>query len=399
MVRLLYCVFSSHQLRRFAPLLMHMGAASVVIQPLFLTGFVQAIVAAGGSEAREAGLTASNLVMANLSGHDSHGVGMIPQYTGFLKSGGLIANQHAKVTSEFGSMIMIDGCRGYGQVIGHESMQLGIARAQRDGLALVALRNSHHIGRIGQWAEDCAAAGLVSIHFVNALLWPLVAPFGGSDARFTTNPFCVGLPRGKNAAGGADDKAGGVAPMILDFATSRVALGKVRVAMQNEKDMPAGTLIDPKGVPTNDPRVMFERDAAGKLGAILPFGEHKGYGMALVCEILAGALTGGETLHAAGQYSGIYNNMLSIIIDPDRLCGASFNKQMEAFIAWVKESPVAPGYDKVRISGEPELEMRAARKHGIPIDVNTWRDLQKSAALVGMAADEIARYSAYARPA
>ena len=368
-----------------------MSAANIVIVPSALTAFVHAITAAGGSAAREAELTATNLVMANLSGHDSHGAGMIPQYTGFLKSGGLIANQHAKVTGEFGSMIMIDGCRGYGQVIGHESMQLGIARAQRDGLALVALRNSHHIGRIGQWAEDCAAAGLVSIHFVNALLWPLVAPFGGSDARFTTNPFCVGLPRGKND--------GDIAPMILDFATSRVALGKVRVAMQNEKDMVPGTLIDRKGAPTNDPRVMFERDAAGKLGAILPFGEHKGYGMALVCEILAGALTGGETLHAEGKYNGIYNNMLSIIIDPDRLGGASFKTQMEAFIAWVKESPAAPGYDKVRISGEPELEMREARKHGIPIDVNTWRDLQKSAALVGMSADEIAGHAAHARPA
>ena len=106
---------------------MHMGAASIVIQPLSLTAFVQAIVAAGGSDSREAELTASNLVMANLSGHDSHGVGMIPQYTGFLKSGGLVANQHARVTGEFGSMIMIDGCRGYGQVIGHESMQIGRA--------------------------------------------------------------------------------------------------------------------------------------------------------------------------------------------------------------------------------------------------------------------------------
>ena len=107
----------------------------------------------------------------------------------------------------------------------------------------------------------------------------------------------------------------------------------------------------------------------------------------------------GETLHAAGQYSGIYNNMLSIIIDPDRLGGASFKTQMEAFIAWVKQSPVAPGYDKVRISGEPELEMREARKNGIPIDVNTWRDLQKSAALVGMRADDITRHAALARPA
>ncbi len=379
-----------------------MSAANILIHPGRLTDYLAAIVAAGGSSAREAALTAKNLVLANLSGHDSHGVGMIPQYVKFLKGGGLVPNQHAKVTGEAGSMLMIDGQRGYGQVIGHESMLLGIARAQRDGLALVALRNSHHIGRIGQWAEDCAAQGLVSIHFVNALLWPLVAPFGGADARFTTNPFCVGLPRGADGAAAGGNGSGGAAatpPMILDFATSKVALGKVRVAMQNEKDMAPGTLIDPTGAPTNDPRVMFERDAAGKLGAILPFGEHKGYGMALVCEILAGALTGGETLHEAGQYSGIYNNMLSIIIDPARLGGARFHQQMEAFIAWVRQSPPAPGYDKVRISGEPELEMRALRRDGIPVDVNTWSDLQTAARVVGMSDAVIAAHVKHARAA
>jgi len=363
-----------------------MSAANILIPPADLTAFVAAIIRAGGSSEREAGLVSTNLVLANLSGHDSHGVGLVPAYIGFLRGGGLVANRHARLTAEAGSMLMIDGQKGYGQVIGHEAMLLGIERARAHGMALVALRNSHHIGRIGQWAEDCAAAGLVSIHFVNALLRPLVAPFGGSDARFTTNPFCVGVPR-----------EGGV-PMILDFATSKVALGKVRVAMQSEKEMAPGTLIDARGYPTTDPHVMFEADVAGRLGAILPFGEHKGYGMALMCEILAGALTGGETLHKIDEYSGIYNNMLSIIIDPARLGGSSFHQQMEAFLAWVKESPVAPGFDRVRISGEPELEMRARRAAGVPIDVNTWNDMQAAARLAGMGEAEVARHAALARP-
>ena len=363
-----------------------MSAANIVIDPKALTAFVAAIVAAGGSSAREAELTAGNLVLANLSGHDSHGVGMIPQYVGFLKSGGLIPDQHARVTGEFGAMIMIDGCHGYGQVIGHETMQIGIVRARRDGMALTALRMSHHLGRIGQWAEDCAAEGLVSIHFVNALLRPLVAPFAGSDARFTTNPFCVGVPR-VNAP-----------PVILDFATSKVALGKVRVAMQSEQAVAPGTLIDARGYPTTDPHVMFEKDVAGKLGAILPFGEHKGYGMALMCEILAGALTGGETLHGAAGYSGIYNNMLSIIIDPARLGGESFRTQLEAFVDWVKLSPPAPDHDRVRIAGEPELEMRARRAAGVPIDVNTWADMARAARDVGIDDARIAALTAAARP-
>ncbi|MBL8383962.1 MAG: malate/lactate/ureidoglycolate dehydrogenase [Burkholderiales bacterium] len=364
-----------------------MSAAHIVIPPADLTAFVAAIVAAAGSAPREAELVSTNLVLANLSGHDSHGVGLVPAYVEFVKGGGLLANQHAKLTSDTGALLMIDGCKGYGQVIGHEAMQLGIARARAHGMALVALRNSHHIGRIGQWAEDCAAAGLVSIHFVNALLRPLVAPFGGSDARFATNPFCVGVPRAS------------APPVILDFATSRIALGKVRVAMQSEREVAPGTLIDGRGFATNDPHVMFEADATGRLGAILPFGEHKGYGMALICEILGGALSGGETLHGSEALTGIYNNMLSIVIDPARLGAASFGREMEAFIDWVRASPAAPGFDRVRIAGEPELEMRAHRAAGIPIDVNTWADMQAAAASAGLAPAGIARFAGLARPA
>jgi len=363
-----------------------MSTGFVLIHPRRLTDYVAAIASAAGSSDQEAALVASNLVLANLSGHDSHGIGMMPWYVKYIATGGLVLNRRAALTGESGPMLMIDGQKGYGQVIGHEAMQLGIARAHQHGIALVALRNSHHLGRIGQWAEDCASAHMVSIHFVNALLWPLVAPFAGSDARFATNPFCVGVPRRD------------VDPLILDFATSKLALGKVRVAMQSETSVPAGVLIDSNGLPTTDPRVMFETDAAHKLGAMLPFGDHKGYGMALVCEILGGALTGGETLHATGHTDGIYNNMLSIIIDPARMGTSSFHPQMEAFIAWVKQSPPAPSHDKVRISGEPELEMRERRSGGIPIEVNTWNDLKESARQVGMLEAEIERHKAYASP-
>lgn len=363
-----------------------MSTDYVLIRPQRLTGYVAAIASAAGSCEREAALVASNLVLSNLSGHDSHGVGMMPWYAKYVATGGLALNRRAVLTGEFGSMLMVDGQKGYGQVIGHDAMQLGITRAREHGMALVGLRNSHHLGRIGQWAEDCASAQMVSIHFVNALLWPLVAPFGGSDARFATNPFCVGIPR-------CD-----AAPLILDFATSKLALGKVRVAMQSEKPVPEGVLIDSQGSPTTDPRVMFEEDAAHKLGSMLPFGEHKGYGMALICEILGGALTGGETLHSTGHMDGIHNNMLSIIIDPARMGTRSFHRETDAFIDWVKRSPVAPSYDKVRISGEPEQEMRKRRSIGIPIETNTWSDLRETARQVGLPEADIARYGTYASP-
>ena len=362
-----------------------MSSQYVHIHPQALTAYIAAIAGAAGSSEVEAQRVARNLVLANLSGHDSHGVGMMPWYVKYIGTGGLALNRSAQVTGDMGAILMIDGQKGYGQVIGHEAMQLGIGRARQQGIALVALRNSHHLGRIGQWAEDCADAGLVSIHFVNALLWPLVAPYAGSDARFATNPFCVGVPR---------DKA---APVILDFATTKLALGKVRVAMQSGQPVPPDVLIDSAGRPTQDPRVMFEADAAGKLGAMLAFGGHKGFGMALVCELLGGALTGGATLHAPTHLDGIYNNMLSILIDPARLAGDALHREMESFIDWVRLSPVAPGYDRVRIAGEPELEKRQERAQAIPIELATWNDLRQCAVQAGMGEAEIASHTSAGR--
>jgi uncharacterized oxidoreductase len=173
-----------------------------------LTRAIEAIVAAGGSEAREARLVAENLVTANLLGHDSHGIGMIPRYIDAVLEGGLAPNQHPKATVDAGALLALDGCKGYGQVIGLEAMQMAIERAKRHGSCVMALGNTHHLGRIGHWSEMAVAEGFVSIHFVNVISHARVAPFGGRDARFGTNPCCIGVP------------LPGEAPFILDYATS-----------------------------------------------------------------------------------------------------------------------------------------------------------------------------------
>ena len=159
-----------------------------------LTRAIQAIVAAGGSDAREAKLVAENLVAANLTGHDSHGVGMIPRYDESLLEGGLKVNQHPKIVFDGGAMISLDGQAGYGQVIGLEAMEIGIARAGQHGMCVMGLGRSHHLCRIGQWAEQAVAAGLISLHFTNVVSRSIVAPHGGADARFGTNPMTVGIP-------------------------------------------------------------------------------------------------------------------------------------------------------------------------------------------------------------
>ena len=340
---------------------------SLVFHAQPLTRAIEAVVAAGGSEPREVRLVAENLVMANLLGHDSHGVGMIPRYVSALLEGGLSANQHPKINLDTGGLLALDGCQGYGQVIGLEAMALAIERARQHGSCIMTLANSHHLGRIGHWAEMAVAQGLVSIHFVNVISHARVAAYGGADARFGTNPMCVGIP------------LPGEAPFLLDMATSAVAQGKMRVAHNKGEKVAPGLLIDDRGNPSDDPRYAV----VPPLGAILPFGGHKGYGVALACELLGGALSGGGTWHYdESSKQRVLNGMLAIVIDPQRLgTGARFAGESRQFLDWLRKSAVGPGFDKVRIAGEPERETRARREQdGIPIDETTWAEIQAAGA-------------------
>jgi uncharacterized oxidoreductase len=164
------------------------------LHPQRLHHFIEKILHYAGSEPQEARLVADHLLAANLAGHDSHGVGMIPSYVRSLEQGYLQLNRHASVVKDMGAVVTLNGNQAFGQVAAHEAISLGIEKARQHGLAAVALHNSHHIGRIGYWAEQCAAAGFISIHFVNVVGDPMVAPFGGKDSRFGTNPFCVVFP-------------------------------------------------------------------------------------------------------------------------------------------------------------------------------------------------------------
>ena len=341
-----------------------------------LSAAVQAIVAAAGSAPGEAAQVAANLVEANLRGHDSHGVGMVPRYVDAVLEGGLAPNAHVAVRADSGVLLTLDGQSGYGQVIGAEAMALGAERAKAHGVCVVGLAHSHHLGRIGHWAEQCIAEGLVSIHFVNVLSRPIVAPFGGRDARIGTNPFCVGIPRP------------GAEPVVLDFATSKIAQGKTRVAFNTGVPVEPGTIIDHEGNPSTDPRYTVIEP----IGALLPFGEHKGAGLALVCELLGGALAGGATAQPVSDgQRRVLNSMFSILVDPARLgTAANLAREMESYLAYATASPPAPGVGRVRTPGEPERETRAARlRDGIPVDAVTWGEIVSAAGKVGLAASRL----------
>lgn len=334
------------------------------------------ILQAAGSARAEAEQVAANLVLANLSGHDSHGVGMLPRYIDAVAEGGLLPNASVKVDVDAGAMLALDGQRGYGQIVGVQAMELAIARAQQQGSCIMSLAHAHHLGRIGYFAEMATAKGLVSMHFVNVLARPVVAPWGGGDGRFSTNPCCIGIPLPQ------------AEPFILDFATSRVAQGKMRVAHNKGERVAPGTLIDEHGAPTDDPGVVVVPQSNGLFGALLTFGEHKGYGLAVACELLGGALTGGGTWHRpADSARTVLNGMLSVLIDPAILgTQARFEEESRAFIPWLRQSPPGPGFEAVQIAGEPERRARAVReREGIWLDDATWGEIVAAGAKVGVA--------------
>jgi uncharacterized oxidoreductase len=342
-----------------------------------LHALTRRVCLAAGSKEREATLVADHLVEANLTGHDSHGIGLLPVYVENVRAGRLLPNRHAEPVDQRGAVLIVEGHRGYGQVIGFEAMELGIARAKEHGVALLAIRNSFHLGRIGHYAEQGARAGYASVHFVNVVDHPpLQAPYGGGEARFSTNPFCAALP-GENGAA-----------VLLDMATSRIAIGKARVAYNKGEAVPEDSVLDADGRPTRDPAVMFRKPQ----GALVSIGEHKGSGLAIICELLAAALTGGHTAQPGHpQAGGIINNMLSVIIDPEVFGPrAALMREIDALVGYVKSARPRAGFDEVLVPGEPERRRRAERlAQGIEVDQRTWAEILAAAAALGVAHDDV----------
>ncbi len=336
-----------------------------------LERLVTAIMAAAGSAPAEAATIARRLVDSNLVGHDSHGVLRVGKYLEWARDGWLRPNAQPTIVTEADAFAIIDGNRGYGQVVGEFATSLGIAKAARAGIALIGLRNCGHLGRVGDWAEMAAAARQVSLHFLNTSGAQRVAPFGGRDRRLSTNPIAIGVP----VEGGE--------PVILDVTTSTVAEGKLMVAMNKGEQVPAGWIIDRDGRPTTDPRDFYDG------GALLTVGAHKGSGLSIVTDLLAGAISTGRSSDPDDPI--LRNNMLSIYIDPAVYDpeGAVL-REARRFIDWVKASPASDPEQPVLAPGEIERRTRAARRAGgIPIDDKSWGDLVAAAQSTGVTAERV----------
>jgi uncharacterized oxidoreductase len=362
----------------------------ITFQASALQDFIGEIFIKSGCSAEEGRRIAKYLLGANLTGHDSHGVVRVPRYVQMKAEGRVVADQKIAVLIDTPVLAVVDGRYGFGQTVAPQAVELGIEKCRQHGLAAVALRNAGHIGRVGDWAEMAAEAGLVSMHFVNAAGSVLVAPFGGVDRRFSTAPFCVGIPRSD------------AEPVVLDFATSVVAEGKVLVASRGGKKLPADALVGPDGSVSGDPHLLYgdyepgggPRDYAKGAGAIRAFGEHKGSGLALICELLGGALSGTGATQEGRPFA---NGMLSFYVDPKRMDPeAAFPGEVARYIAAVKSSrPVRRG-GEILMPGEPERRLRAERlAGGVPLTDDIWASIVATARQVGI---EERRIQAVAQP-
>ncbi len=351
----------------------------LTFQPGALRAVTHLIARHMGSDEIEATEVADHLLRANLAGHDSHGVGMLPAYVRLLGLGLLVPNQTAETVLDAGALLVIDAKRGYGQKMAGDAVRRAIAKAKEHGACVLAFRNSAHIGRIGTYAELAISHGCAFTSFVNvADNHPQQATFGAAEARLGTNPFTCGVP-GPNGE-----------PMVLDMATTAIAAGKARVAYNKGIPVPENALIDADGNPTTDP-TGFMRD---KTGALKSFGLHKGGGLAIMCEIMTTAVAGGQGLHSPSK-GGTLNSMLATIIDLSKIGDpAQIEATVAASRAYIKSAKPAAGVSEVLTPGEPERRAAAHRNaHGIEVDETTWGDIKAAALSVGVTEAEFAQAS------
>jgi len=328
-----------------------------------LSEFVSRLFQAAGVPEADAQLVATSLVGANLRGHDSHGVMRVPQYIDFIERGEYRTNVELAVENETPAVVVCDGQWGLGQVQAHRLLDLILPRTKSLGLAAGAGRNFGHIGRLGEYAERAAEEGLVLIATVNNNgAGQRVAPPGGLAPRLGTNPLCAAVP--------TDDD-----PIVLDFGTSVVAEGKVRVYHINKKPVPEGWLLDPQGRPTTDPSVLYNPP----LGSILPMGgaqAYKGFGLSLVLDMLSGGLSGGRSSHA-GASPAKGNNVVFLALAPSQFAGRdAMLRESTRLAQYVRQTPRAPGVEEILLPGDPERRTLESRsKGGIPMEEAHWAKL------------------------
>ena len=344
------------------------------ITPQALRDFVAATFAAADVPQADAEAVAAHLVEANLKGHDSHGVVRVIWYLQAVKDGLTKPGAPITIEKESATTAMIDGGWNFGQIVAREAMAMAVTKAQQSGVGIVVAHQSSHVGRVGAYAEQAAAASMIGMATVNNHGGGhLVAPFGGSERRLSTNPMAYAFPT-----------SDGSPPFVLDMATSVAAEGKMRVARNKGAAVPEGWLLDADGKPTTNPEGLYGLPP----GVILPLGGaagYKGFGLSMVVELLAGALSPAGTSRPDPERGG--NGIFVMALDPEQFGGVeALTSSFGVLVDWVKRPPYQDGVDEVLVAGEPERRTQAAREaDGVPLDDTTWEQMVEAAASVNVA--------------
>lgn len=321
----------------------------------------------------EAGWVAELLVRANLAGHDSHGVIRIPQYAQAIRTGHVQPGVRFEIVKESPATALVNGHWGLGQVVARRAMELAIQKAKAAKISSLGVYNLYHVGRLADYTRMAAEQDLVGIMMVNGGgAAGIVAPFGGTAGRMGTNPISIAFP------------AGGAGPFLFDMATSVVAEGKVRVKRNRGEQVPEGWLLDNQGQPTTDPNAFYQEPR----GAILPLGGsvgHKGFGLAMVVEILSGILArAGYAREGANRFSNgtfIIVIDISAFVDPE-----AFRTEIDDLLRYIKSAPKALGVEAILYPGEPELaEQQKREREGITLEDETWNQILALAQELGIA--------------
>lgn len=337
-----------------------------------LTRFVQAAFEKLGVPAADAQIAAETLVAADLRGVDTHGVIRFSPhawYVKWLSDGSMTVKPNIQVISETPSTALLDGDRGMGMVIGHRAMELAIEKAKQCGIGMVGVRNSRHYGMSAQYAMQALAHDMIGIAMTNASRH--VVPTFGREARFGTNPMCFAVPADKEL------------PFVLDMATTTAAAGKLELAARLEKSIPTGWALDEKAEPTHDPRVAQKARRLLPLGGSRDNGSHKGYGLAILVEILCGVLTGTLTaLNADQDPRGHFFG--AIRVDAFRPV-TEFKRDMDRLIRELKSTPPIQGQNRVYVAGEIEFETAEERaERGVPLLPSVLKGLREVSEQLGM---------------
>ena len=331
---------------------------------------VKIFVAAGVAKATATELMKS-LVLSNLLGVDSHGVVRIGQYMDALKSGAIVPDAEPRVLRENEAIVLLDGCKGFGQIVSKKAVRIAMEKARRCGVGIACYSNVHHIGRLGEYVSLAAEENLIGLMFVNGSRpGGLVAPLGARQRVFGTNPIAFAIP------------AGSYSPVLADFATSAVAEGKIRIAYRKGEKIPFGWVLDSEGRPTDQPADLYQG------GALLTFGEHKGHALSLLVEVLGGILSGGDT-PVFSDYKQLNNGVFALVIEPGFFRPLTeYRPAVDYLLTMVKHALPAQGKQGALIPGEPEMACKAVReKEGISIDDNTMVELKAIAASLGVSID------------